>query len=403
MTIWSSDNLGSLSQKICWALFGTTAITVGLRIYCRLQYSPRHGGGLFIDDLATVGCLLALLVFCVLLSVAVSFGSGQHYDTLSTSGRIDALKWNTILTAATPWICTLPKFAIIMTLSRILTYGKKTTMMLWGLAISCQVFVAILSIWDFAQCQPVAAQWDSSILAGGGHCASPSIYLALSWATYSYSTALDIFFALFPVPFVMRLKIPLKTRIGVAISLSISLVGFAISIYKFTILDRVGDYFATDPSFPMVYLCMTHAAEGSFLIMSTSLATLRPLYRGLRKHVVSRGLLDSTPLSDQSGSGSSGAGQSRTGDSAGLPRHWTMASSRAPASSICWTNFEEEDVEAQLAVAVPVVVLTPANDEERLIQPVPTSKFNKKHKHQASKECLEVNIADENAAKRRTV
>lgn len=30
---------------------------------------------------------------------------------------------------------------------------------------------------------------------------------------------------------------------------------------------------------------MTHAAEGSFLIISTSLATLRPLVNGMKKHV----------------------------------------------------------------------------------------------------------------------
>lgn len=277
MSVWGLNDLGDLSQKICWALFGSTAsksinhlfssvnlivlytnrkridqrhnsVTVGLRIYCRVQYSPRHGGGVFLDDLATVGCLLALLVFCILLSVAAVSGVGKHYATLSATARIEALKWNTILTAATPWICTLPKFAIIMTLSRILTYGTKTTIMLWGLAISCQLFVAILSVWDFTQCTPIAYQWDKSVADGAGYCASPNIYIALSWATYTYSTVLDIFFALFPVPFVMKLKIPLKTRIGVAISLSISLIGFAISIYKFTILGNVGQYLITDPS-----------------------------------------------------------------------------------------------------------------------------------------------------------
>lgn len=30
---------------------------------------------------------------------------------------------------------------------------------------------------------------------------------------------------------------------------------------------------------------MTHAAEGSFLMISTSLATLRPLFRSMKRHV----------------------------------------------------------------------------------------------------------------------
>lgn len=35
---------------------------------------------------------------------------------------------------------------------------------------------------------------------------------------------------------------------------------------------------------------MSHAAEGSFLIISTSLATLRPLFRGIKRHVTDRTL-----------------------------------------------------------------------------------------------------------------
>lgn len=59
---------------------------------------------------------------------------------------------------------------------------------------------------------------------------------------------LDVFFALYPVPFLMRLNMPLKTRIGVAVSLSISWVGFAISVYKFSIFGKLGALMSTDPS-----------------------------------------------------------------------------------------------------------------------------------------------------------
>ncbi|KAF3766873.1 hypothetical protein M406DRAFT_327988 [Cryphonectria parasitica EP155] len=286
MSIWDRDDLGSIAQTVCWTLFGATAVTVGLRLYCRLRYGPRLGGGIHVDDFITVGCLLVLLTFCILLSIALPFGVGQHYQTLSAATQAQALKWNAILNAATPWLCTLPKFAIVSTLERILSYSTRTRVMLWGPALVCQASVLVLVVWDFAQCSPAAFQWDQSIK--GGICANRSIYVGLAWFTYVFSTALDVFFALYPVPSVMRLNMPLKTRVSVALSLSISWFGFAISVYKFSIFPRFGIIMKTDPSYPLVYLSMTHFAEGSFLIMSTSLATLRPLYRGLRRQITAR-------------------------------------------------------------------------------------------------------------------
>lgn len=198
------------------------------------------------DDFITLSCLLFLLVFCILLSVSLPFGVGKHYATLSDANKVAALHWNVVLNALTPWICTLPKFAIIMTLRRILNYGTKTTILFWGLALSSQATVLAQMIWGLVQCQPMAFQWDKSIQ--GGTCADPNIYIYLAWVTYIYSTVLDVFFALYPVPFVMRLNMPLKTRIGVAVSLSISWVGFAISMYKFSIFPKLGALLGTDPS-----------------------------------------------------------------------------------------------------------------------------------------------------------
>lgn len=197
------------------------------------------------DDFITLFCLLVLFVFCVLMSAALPYGVGKHFAALSDANKVKALKWNAILSALTPWICTLPKFAIIMTLKRILNYGTKTAVVFWGLALSSQATVVAMTIWGLVQCKPVARQWDQSI---EGTCASPATYVDMAYVTYVYSTVLDVFFALYPVPFVMRLNMPLKARIGVAISLSISWVGFAISVYKFTIFPRLGALLATDPS-----------------------------------------------------------------------------------------------------------------------------------------------------------
>lgn len=186
------------------------------------------------------------MIFCILLSIGHGYGVGQHYATLSAVNKVESLRWGAILNSITPWMCTLPKFAIVMTLSRILDFSKRTAILFWGLALTSQGTVVILTLWTFLQCTPVPYQWDTSIT--GGSCVNPNIYLNLAYFTFAYSTALDVFFALYPVPHVMRLKMPLRTRIGVSLSLSLGLVGFAISIYKFTIFPEFGAVVATDPS-----------------------------------------------------------------------------------------------------------------------------------------------------------
>lgn len=124
-------------------------------------------------------------------------------------------------------------------------------MVFWGLALTSQATVLGLMIWGLAQCSPIAFQWDKSI--AGGWCADPNIYIRYALVVYFYSTALDVFFALYPVPFVMRLNMPLSVRLGVAISLSLSWGGFAISVYKFTVFPHVASILPTDPSCKFTY------------------------------------------------------------------------------------------------------------------------------------------------------
>lgn len=171
-------------------------VTVGLRIHCRLYYSPLQGGGIYADDVITLACLSLFFIFCILLSVSLPCGVGQHYETLSAVNQVQSLKWNAILNAITPWMCTLPKFAIIATLKRILNYGTRTTMMLWTLALTSQATVVALMVWGLVQCGPVAFQWDKTI--DGGTCINPTMYGNFAYFTYAYSTALDVFFCASP-------------------------------------------------------------------------------------------------------------------------------------------------------------------------------------------------------------
>lgn len=73
-----------------------------------------------LDDYITVGCVFVLLVTCVLVNIGSSHGLGRRMDTLQPPQIVKALKWNVIVSAVLIWSFSLPKFAIIAILKRIL-------------------------------------------------------------------------------------------------------------------------------------------------------------------------------------------------------------------------------------------------------------------------------------------
>lgn len=157
---------------------------------------------------------------------------------------MQAIKWNAIINAVLIWSFSLPKFAIIAILKRILNYGTKTTILFLGLAITSQSCFLATSIWWFTQCAPVAYQWDKSI--EGGTCATGEVLTRLAFATSAYSAFLDLFFAFYPVPFVMRLNMPLRNRLAVCFALGLSAMACAVSVYKLSVFQEAFEMMAED-------------------------------------------------------------------------------------------------------------------------------------------------------------
>lgn len=281
-------------------------------------------GGLGLDDYISLGCLVVFFATCVLVTVGSSHGLGRHMGTLDPEDIPLALKYNVIISAVLIWTFSLPKFAIISTLQRILSPGTKTTVLFWGLALSSQACILATSVWWFVQCTPVAYGWDRTI--PGGKCADVSVLADLGYFTSAYSAFLDIFFALYPIPFIMRLNMPLRTRIAVSTALGFSIMACFVSIYKLAIFGQVFDILAVDPTCefpgpyhphnavtnklsldPVPYLDILGISECFVLLVCASLPALGPLFRAARGKMTSasrsgqgsHNVLDSSKMGNQ--------------------------------------------------------------------------------------------------------
>ncbi|KAL8298346.1 hypothetical protein RB597_006810 [Gaeumannomyces tritici] len=279
--LWAIDNWGPVADIAAWSMFGVLFVVVGLRMYTRACILKQiHGGGLYMDDYITVVCFFIFGISCVLVTVAHSYGLGRRLVDIHPAENVkNALKWNVISSAVLIWTFSLPKFAVIATLQRILDFGIKTRVVFWSLAITSQGCIMSVSVFWFTQCRPIAKQWDPSV---DGVCSGTKTFSDLGYFVSAYSAFLDIFFGLYPIPFIMRLSMPLKSRITVSASLGLGVVACIVSIYKLIIFGDIFEIVAKDPTYPLPFLNMLGLAEGSILIICASAPTLGPLYRKAR-------------------------------------------------------------------------------------------------------------------------
>lgn len=280
MTIPDFEDLGPWANTSTWLLFGTTAgmfqyfpcimarhfprlmddgltnpplptaVFTSMRVWCRLYYGSRR---LFLDDWITIFCLAIYLFSCILQTVSISYGLGSHIDTLSAYDQSRALFWNVFQSSIVIWVFSLPKLAMVAVLCRILRNAEspKTLAVFWGLAILSQAGILVVSVLWWEECTPVAYQWDRSI--EGGSCPRLSAIEYLGYVTSAYSSFLDIFYAVYPLPAIMRLQMPLRNRIAISTAMGLTAIGFVLSVYKIVELTHVLPMLTTDATceFPL--------------------------------------------------------------------------------------------------------------------------------------------------------
>lgn len=85
--------------------------------------------------------------------------------------------------------------------------GLHTSVLLWGLAFVGQALIFSMSVFLFIQCSPTEKNWDKTV---DGICLPDGTMIGIEYFVSSYSVFLDLFLAVFPAPFVMRLNMPRK-------------------------------------------------------------------------------------------------------------------------------------------------------------------------------------------------
>lgn len=117
------------------------------------------------------------IVNVALTSVAISWGSGRHFDNLTRKQQSESIKWT--IAAFCPGILSfaLPKVGVVALLVKLTEPGPWHRRFLW--ISSCLTLLVLFGcvIILYAQCTPVQSIWDFDI---EGDCISP-------WALVDYA------------------------------------------------------------------------------------------------------------------------------------------------------------------------------------------------------------------------
>ena len=140
----------------------------------------------------------------------------------------------------------MPKFALIVLLGRLIPPRKWIRYSLWIFAILNQGSIMASSLMWFTRCSPTVAKWESSV--PGAVRGSIEPLEMLSWVTSATSAALDLLFALFPIPFIMKLNMSLRRRVSISAALALGGVACAVSIYEMTVIPGLIAELPTDPT-----------------------------------------------------------------------------------------------------------------------------------------------------------
>ena|SRR5690242_7952961 len=218
-------------------------VLMALRVSSR---KSSKGGGLGMDDNITLFCVVMMLVTCILIKIGTQYGLGRRIEVINPPLIPRALKWNVIISSVLIWTFSLPKvlhYRYSQAHSELRPQNDDTIL---GPPLSSQVCILATSVWWYKQCDPVEFGWNRTL--PGGRCASTKVMSDLGHFTSAYSAFLDVFFAVYPIPFIMRLNMPLKNRILVSIALGLSMLAFILIIYKLTIFREIFVLLAENPT-----------------------------------------------------------------------------------------------------------------------------------------------------------
>ncbi|CAK7229098.1 hypothetical protein SCUCBS95973_007104 [Sporothrix curviconia] len=255
-----------------WAMTVLCTALVALRLYTRIRLVRFVGA----EDYLFAATGLFFLVFTCAIQVAVHFGLGQSFWSLSLQSSSDAIFWTYVANTFAITGNAMAKLTMGMFLLRVvqLRWHKLALWCLVGVTASTSITLVIM-LWN--QSTPVKMSWDPFRTPGVWKIRIQPMSVGLG----VWSSACDFFFAAFPWLFIWSLRMQRREKIMLASGMSLGVIAGACGIVRTVVLARLN---VLNYTLTFVTYFAWAAAEIAVAMVCLAIPTLRPLYlrhRGL--------------------------------------------------------------------------------------------------------------------------
>ncbi|XDG02386.1 hypothetical protein ABKA04_002001 [Annulohypoxylon sp. FPYF3050] len=248
--------------------------SVSLRSFVRAKLT----NGFQWDDWIMLLAQLNFTVSCVMILVGVQNGLGKHNKSLDQFHEIQALMYQAVATATYVLNMWLIKLSIGIFLLR-LASQKRYQYTLYASIVIVSIWSVVLFFWNIFQCNPVAAQWDYTILEKDptSHCVSADEIVNAAYALSVMNILSDWMYALIPIPMLWNVKMTAQAKLTVVVVLGLGIFASIATLVRLKFLADLTDmadilHAGTDA---MVWTLV----EPGVAIVASSLVTIRPLLR----------------------------------------------------------------------------------------------------------------------------
>lgn len=260
-----------------WALTALSICLVVLRLYTRRRIVKFVG----IEDHMYAWTGVFLLCFTVFIQVAVHYGLGQSFWSLSFEASSDAIFWTYVANSFAITGNAMAKLSMGLFLLRVVQV-RWQRIALWAAVLVTTSTSVALTIMLWNQTDPVKASWDPLRTPGKWNISIQPMSVGLG----VWSSICDFFFAIFPWLFIWSLKMPQREKIMLASGMSLGVIAGACGIVRTVVLARL-DVFNYTLNF-VPYFAWA-GAEIAVAMICIGVPTLRPLYLRTRGIVSSLG------------------------------------------------------------------------------------------------------------------
>ncbi|KAH7309796.1 hypothetical protein B0I35DRAFT_515192, partial [Stachybotrys elegans] len=210
------------------SFFALAIISVVVRLYTRICIVKITHADDVVVALAGVMTILSFVTFVR----QGYYGLGRHWPALTRDkwSSVTELAWFQSVTLVLG--VSLLKISLALSLLR-LSQARWYTITQWVLIVFICMYTAMGIIVFLLQCRPLKALWMPELLfSGQATCIDFRIFIKMGVANTSFNILTDVLTATLPIPTIVRLNMPLKTRMYLIFILGLGYIAVALGIVK---------------------------------------------------------------------------------------------------------------------------------------------------------------------------